>query len=164
MSFALLLAACAAPAYSDDPVHSESVVETRVYDASRDAAADVDTALESVQGTDRLVIVSLGANWCHDSRGLVEHFAHPSIRPIIRERFEVIYVDVGTPQIGQARNDALAARFGISPLEGTPTVVFLDAEGVRLNAIAEARAWRNAHSRSVEDVRARLIEIAETSR
>ena len=130
--------------YPNDPAH-------RVYDESRDAEADVAAALARIQGTDKRVVVALGANWCHDSRGLARHLQSEAMEPIL-ESFEVVWVDVDTPQMGMARNQELATRFGITPLEGTPTVVVLDADGSVLNSEADARRWRNADSVSTEEV------------
>jgi len=162
LSLALSLIGCASAAYSageEAMTHSSESAETRVYDATRDAEADVAVALAKVAGTERMVIVSMGANWCHDSRGLVEHFSRPEIAPLIAEHYEVVYVDVGTPQKGEARNVALAEQFGIAPQEGTPNVVVLDSTGRVLNA-EDAPTWRNAHSRTAEEVRDYFAELA----
>ena len=137
--------AVAGDGYSNDPAH-------HVYDESRDAAADVAAALALIQGTDKRVVVALGANWCHDSRGLARHLQSEVMTPILVDSFEVVWVDVDTPQMGMARNQELATRFGITPLEGTPTVVVLDADGNVLNSEADARRWRNADSFSTEEV------------
>ena len=128
----------------------------RVYDRDADAQADVAAALARVQGTDRRVLVSLGANWCHDSRGLAEHFARPELTDALSP-FEVVYVDVAR----RTRNQDLAARWGLLDAErgeqvGTPNLVVLDASGARLNTVADARAWRRADSFAVEEVSAWL--------
>jgi thiol-disulfide isomerase/thioredoxin len=155
LAFALPLIGCASAAYSaaeSAEPHSWNSEETRVYDSSRDADADVTAALSRVAGTERKVIVSMGANWCHDSRGLVEHLGKPEVAPLIAANYEVVYVDVGRPQKGEGRNAELAERFGVAPLVGTPTVVILDAQGMVLNR-EDAPSWRNAHSRTTEEVR-----------
>ena len=158
LPIALALSACAATTL---PVlaHAEAAGHA-VYDASRDAAADVEAALARVEGTERKVVVVMGANWCHDSRGLAEHFARSEIAPVIAAHYEVVWVDVGTPQRGEARNQELADRFGITPLVGTPTVVVLDGSGAMLNSEADARSWRNAYSREADDVLAYFADMA----
>ena len=133
----------------------------RAYDATADAEADVAAALARAQEAGKRVLVVLGANWCHDSRGFVEHLERPDIAALVDGAFEVVYVDVGSPQTGQARNLEIAERFGQSEVVGTPTVILLDDTGVRLNREDSATAWRNAHSRSPVAVLEELKVYAE---
>ena len=132
----------------------------RVYDPDRDAAADMREALAKVEGTNRRVLVSLGANWCHDSRGLAEHFARAELQPLLAP-FEVVYIDVKD----RDRNQDLASRWGLLDPDtqqqvGTPNLVVVDADGVRLNSVEDARGWRRADSRSVDEVASWLREWA----
>ena len=129
----------------------------RVYDPGADAAADMRAALARVEaarveGSDRRVLVALGANWCHDSRGLAEHFARPEVLPLLAP-FEVVYIDVGE----RDRNQSFAEHWGLLDPEtgrqrGTPNLVVVDGSGVRLNGVEDARGWRRADSRSVREV------------
>ena len=132
----------------------------RVYDPDRDAAADMREALARVEGTDRRVLVSLGANWCHDSRGLAEHFAREELQPLLAP-FEVVYIDVKD----RDRNQDFAEHWGLLDPDtqqqvGTPNLVVVDADGNRLNSVEDARGWRRADSRSVDEVAAWLREWA----
>ena len=132
----------------------------RVYDPDRDAAADLRDALSKVEGTDRRVLVSLGANWCHDSRGLAEHLDRAELQPLLAP-FEVVYIDVKD----RDRNQDLAESWGLlDPSRGqqigTPNLVVVDADGKRLNSVEDARGWRRADSKSVDEVAAWLREWA----
>ena len=159
LPFALLLSGCATYAtYAPVAAHA-TAEEWRVYDESRDADADLAAALSRVAGTDRKVIVALGANWCHDSRGFAEHLARDSIAPVIAEHYEVVFVDVARPQTGEGHNQHIVERFGLAPQVGTPIVAVLDSEGNILNA-EDAQSWRNAHSRSEDEVRDYFVEMA----
>lgn len=156
LAASLLFGGCAS---APDPDFGVPAADSyRPFDASRDAAADVAAALARVAGTERRVAVVLGANWCHDSRGLAEHFARPEIAPLIAKRFEVVWVDTGM----RDRNKALAERFGVAPIQGTPTLVVLDARGRVLNR-EDAPSWRDAHSRTGDEVRAELVTLSEAS-
>ena len=140
--------------YPNDPAH-------HLYDASADAATDIEAALARAALSNKRVLVVFGANWCHDSRGLVEHFQRPEIAEYIQEHFELVYVDVDTPQLDKGRNLELAATYGQSEIVGTPTVVLLDSTGFRINREDTATAWRNSDSRTPEEVMAELKTYAE---
>jgi hypothetical protein len=71
---------------------------------------------------------------------------------MMRDRYSIVYVDVGTPQIGQGRNLDIARRFGIKKVKNTPLVMTISADGKLLNSKKDAISWRNAASRSEEDI------------
>jgi thioredoxin family protein len=145
----LALAACApAPQTGHAPPDHP---EARLYEADRDAMADVDAALGRAAERNRLVLLVMGANWCHDSRGLAGWLNTPRFARMIHARYELVFVDVGRPQEGEGRNIDIARRFGMAEITGTPTVLILSPDGALLNA-ATAPAWRNAASRSEDDV------------
>ena len=151
----LFLAACA----SVSPASASRHPEAASYDASADAMAEVDAALARAEGNGKRVIVALGANWCHDSRAFAGWVDTPRFQGLANRAFEIVFVDVGNPQGGQGRNLAVARRFGIDPVEGTPTVLVLDADGTLLNP-GTARDWRNAASRSEDAIYAELERYA----
>ena len=140
--------------YPNDPAH-------HLYDASADAATDIEAALARAALSNKRVLVVFGANWCHDSRGLVEHFQRPEIAEYVAANFETVWVDVDTPQMGKGRNLDIAAKYGQAKVVGTPTVVLLDGSGLRINREDTATAWRNSDSRTPEEVLAELKTYAE---
>lgn len=121
--------------------------EPRPYDASRDAKADVKAAVEKAQASGKMTIVAMGANWCHDSRGFAAQFEKERFKPLLKDHYELVYVDVGQKN----RNIELAKTFGVEDIVGTPTVFVLDTDGKVLN-LETAPTWRNAASRSEDDV------------
>ena len=121
--------------------------EARPFDANADAAADVDAALARAAVDDKPVIVVMGANWCHDSRGLAGWFAEPRFAAMLMTKYEIVYVDVGYKD----RNIDIAKRFGVKAIKGTPTVLVLSADGALLNR-KSAPKWRNAASREQDDI------------
>lgn len=122
--------------------------EPRPFNSSRDAMADIDAALGRAKARGARVLLVLGANWCHDSRSLAAKFADPALAPLIAERYELVWVDVGAGE----RNLDAAARFGVPKLAGTPTVLVLSADGALLNAESIGE-WRSAASRTLEETR-----------
>ncbi|WP_240330770.1 thioredoxin family protein [Sphingorhabdus sp. Alg239-R122] len=126
--------------------------EARPYQESGGAMADVDAALVRAAESGKRVIVVMGANWCHDSRGLAGWFATPRFSNMLGGKYETVYVNVGMPQEGEGRNIEIAQRFGIESQENTPMVLVLSADGTLLNSEEDAKSWRNAASRSEDAI------------
>ena len=119
--------------------------------------SEVDSAIKAARRSaavsDKHVIVILGANWCHDSRALAGWFETPRFAAMLHDKYKVVYVDAGTPQKqGQARNQHLIERFGGHPQENTPYVMILPPYGSKLLNRKDARSWRNAASRSEDEI------------
>lgn len=130
------------------------------YDAEIDATAAVDAALLQAADRGTLVMIVLGANWCHDCRALAGWLQTERFAALVSEHYDVVYVDAGHPQSGEGRNLDIAARFGVEDITGTPTLLILDGEGTLLNADT-ATSWRNAASRSEDEIYEELAGFAE---
>jgi len=121
------------------------------YDPARKADVDVNDALTRAKAKGHKTIIILGANWCHDSSSLAGRLESPRFKSLLADHFELVYVDVGTPQTGHGRNLAIPQRFGAKKVKGTPTVLILSAQGKLLNK-KDAGTWRNAESRSEDAI------------
>ncbi len=129
----------------DDPHHKNS---PRPYNALADAWVDLDATIAAAKASGKHAIIVMGANWCHDSRGLAFHFENPEFRAAhITPYFEQVYIDVGEKN----RNIDIAQKFGLEDIKGTPTIFVLSSEGDVLN-LDTAPTWRNAASRSKADI------------
>jgi Thioredoxin-like len=138
--------------------------ERRAYSADRDAKADVDAALSRARQSGKTVAIIMGANWCHDSVGLAGWLDTPRFTDMMRDRFDIVYVDVGTPQIGKGRNLDIAKRVGVRKVKGTPLVLLVSADGILLNSKEDAASWRNAASRSEDDIYRYFAEFKPATR
>lgn len=118
------------------------------------------TALEEARTTDRLAVIVFGADWCHDSRALAEVLTSAPFAGRFAERFAVTFIDVGSPQTGQGRNLDLAARYGATNLKSTPALFVIAPDGRLLNSTENALGWRNADSRSAEEILAWFDTLA----
>lgn len=136
--------------------------EARPFDPNTSAQRDLDNVLASNEGKN--IVVILGANWCHDSRALAGWFAEPRFAEMLRERYQIVYVDVGMPQTGQGRNLDIAKRFGIKKVKGTPMVMMVSPTGVLLNSKKDAADWRNAASRSEDEIFAYFADFKPTQK
>jgi thiol-disulfide isomerase/thioredoxin len=94
----------------------------RLYPSSADPLADVQQALGRADDGDRLALVVLGANWCHDSRALASRLHRPPLAEIIQQHYELVFVDVGFYNKGR---DVLQ-QFGVAHYYATPTVLIID--------------------------------------
>ena len=120
--------------------------EPRPFDADRNAMADVETALLQSRATGRNALLVLGANWCHDSRGIAAKFQQPPLQQIIADNYHLVWVDVGK----RDRNIDVAQRFGVDELIGTPTILIVSPEQQLLNR-ESVHDWRTAHSKSMDE-------------
>jgi thiol-disulfide isomerase/thioredoxin len=126
--------------------------EGLAYFADRDAPADVENALTRAKQSGKTVVVIMGANWCHDSVALAGWLDTPRFMDLMRDRFIIVYVDAGTPQLGKGRNLDIAKRFGIAKVRSTPLLMLVSPDGERLNSRKDAIGWRNAASRSEDEI------------
>lgn len=133
--------------------------EASPYDAARDADADVSAALARARSDNKLTMIVLGGNWCHDSRALAGHFADTDFAAMLGPRYEVVYVDVGH----RDRNLHIPAQYGISALVGTPTVLVVAPDGTLVNR-GTASSWRNAASRRRTSIFSHFSRLADEYR
>lgn len=117
------------------------------YDSKRDAETEVQDVLRTAKKKDKLAVIVMGANWCHDSRALAGQFSEGRVAKLIDEKFELTYVDVGQ----KSRNLEIAKSFGLPGIVGTPTIIVTDSNGSVLN-LDTAPTWRNAASRSESEI------------
>lgn len=134
------------------PVEQKGNPEGLAYFAERNAQADVEQALADARRTRKNVLIIMGANWCHDSVALAGWLDTPRFMAMMRDRYTIVYVDVGTPQTGNGRNLDIAKRFGIKKVKNTPLVMMVSADGKLLNSKKDAIGWRNAASRSEDEI------------
>jgi len=124
--------------------------EPRPYDANANAKQDVANVLSTAIANDKLALIVMGANWCHDSRALAAHFEKDRFaNGILRDHYQLLYVDVGQKD----RNVDIAQSFGIDSIVGTPSVFIVDRDGQVLN-LETAPTWRNAASRTEDEIAA----------
>ncbi len=153
------LASCATP-------HAVGVAHTypeaRSYTVSANPIGDVDAALARAAATNKHVLLVMGANWCHDSRALAGWLETERFAALIEQEYELVFVNIGMPQTGDGHNLAVAQRFGLDDLPGTPNVLVLGPDGTLVNA-ETATTWRNAATRSEDEIYAELSELAKAA-
>jgi hypothetical protein len=151
MRFLFLLFLATVTTVPPQRVHAKEAVadhpEARPFEESANAGEQLDAALARALLADKRVILVLGANWCHDSRGLAGWFSQARFDEMLEAKYEIVYVDAGH----RDRNIDIARRFGLKSIKGTPTVLVLSSSGVLLNR-QSAPKWRDAASREEDDI------------
>ncbi|WP_439105875.1 thioredoxin family protein [Congregibacter sp.] len=120
--------------------------EISAYVDSDDPMEDVQRGLERAKLSGKLLLVVMGAQWCHDSRGLVEKFADPRVAAVLAANYETVFVDVG--YFKDLR--ALSQRFAQAHYFATPTVMIINADSERLINSADMHIWGSADSVDLE--------------
>jgi thiol:disulfide interchange protein len=122
----------------------------RGYDASRDAAADIERALATATATGRRVLLIVGGDWCRDCRELDAMFAADASLAALRDRHYVtVKVFVGT----ENRNERVLARY--PKLSWVPTLIELERNG-RVRRVVPSTEFHEAERLVPARVRAFL--------
>ena len=111
------------------------------YDESADPHRDLQNALANARKSGKRVLVVFGANWCPDCRVLDREFhAGGKTAELVRERYEVVKVDVGRFD----KNLDFAKLYGEPIKKGIPSVVVVTSTNqvvyqTRAGELADAR-------------------------
>lgn len=114
--------------------------ETSVYQSSVAPMADVQYALDKAKKSDKLLLIVMGAQWCHDSRSLATNFADPKVAEILQQYYQLIYVDVA--YFKDLR--PISNRFGQAHYFATPTVMIIDPHSEQLINSGDLAIWGSA--------------------
>ncbi|MEQ3639347.1 MAG: thioredoxin family protein [Alteromonas sp.] len=115
---------------------------TLSYAPSESPLNDVIDAQKKAVENNKLLLVVLGAQWCHDSTGLASHFESEALQPILEKYYTTLLVDVGL--LEDRRN--ITKRFDYPIYYATPTVMIVEPNtGTLLNRASMAR-WAHADS------------------
>lgn len=113
-----------------------------VYVHSDSPMLDVQNALHEAKASDKLLLLVMGAQWCHDSRGLAEKFEDPDVAEVLAEHYQTLFVDVGYYKDLRF----ISQRFNQAHYFATPTVMIIDADTERLINAKDMHIWGSADS------------------
>jgi hypothetical protein len=112
-----------------------------------DTLAELKASRERAIKSQKLLMVVLGANWCHDSVGFVTKLQHSDIRKLIDQRYLVQLVNLGF--MDQIRE--IVGHYEIPVIYGTPTVIVVEPVTNTVLNRYSLPFWRNADAISDED-------------
>ena len=121
---------------------ADTDAEGRLYKPSADAIADVQQALDRAAADNRLALVVLGANWCHDSRALASRLHRPPLAELVQQHYELVFVDAGFLDKGRA----VMQQFGVAHYYATPTVLIIDPSSGQVINNEDRHQWGNAYN------------------
>jgi len=142
----LILSAGLSAANADEP-GTPPEQSGELYLPSENAMADVETAIDTARKSNKLALVVMGANWCHDSRGLASRLYQEPLQSLVEENYETVFVDVGFLDKGK---DVISS-LGPPVYYATPTVLIIDPVSRRLVNAKDRHRWANAFSISMEE-------------
>jgi hypothetical protein len=143
---ALLLSACAVQ-QAAGPEQKDPYQSGELYYPSQDAMADVEATIDKARVEDKLALVVLGANWCHDSRALAARMYQAPLSEVMGQYYETVFVDVGYLDT----NRELARALGIPAYYATPTVLIIDPQTGAVINDRDRHQWGAAERISMED-------------
>lgn len=139
-SILALLGACASNQHPD-------VLEQYKYTPSTSVNQNVDQTIEQAKQQNKLAMIVLGAQWCHDSVGLSAKFSSEGMQRILNEKYVTQFVDVG--YLEDRRE--ITQRFGYPTYFGTPTVLIIEPNTETLLNYNEVSKWQAADSVPFEE-------------
>jgi hypothetical protein len=150
----LLSAACSTTRMaqaSDDALANETgsppMRTGRLYLPSNDALADLAAGIDAARDGDQLLLVVMGANWCHDSRALASRLFEEPLSTVVDEHFETLFVDVGYLEKGKE----VITSLGIPIYYATPTVLIVDPVSGKVVNMQNRHQWANAATISMDE-------------
>jgi len=136
VSCAMLLALLSNAAHSDtaaSPVATGFVAEQQFL-------PQLDQLQRKTAAEQKLLLLVLGGEWCHDTKALQQHFAEPALATALAKRFNIAFVDVGYLEFGQAT----AQRFQLPLYYGTPAVMIIAPDSGQLLNKSDLMRWTSA--------------------
>lgn len=128
-----------------------------VSDEATVAGLDAATAQAGAEG--KLLMVVMGANWCHDSRAFIDRMAEPAFSGLIDERFVVYPVNIGYFE----HIRGVVARWDVPVIYGTPTVLVVEPSDNRVLNRPSLAYWRNAAAISLADTLSYFSRFSATA-
>lgn len=150
LAFMVSLQPFSAHAFDDGEGYAPYVMLEDAMDATE---ATVARALRE----DKLALVILGANWCHDSKALARRLEDPELEAVLDEHYETLVVGVGYYEQGFD----VAQQLGIAIYTHTPTVLIVDPKTRALVNLDDHDIWRDAARLSAVETLAYFEEKVE---
>lgn len=131
----VLLCLLPVTAHADTPAKLAFVAEQQLL-------PKLDALEQHAAAEQKLLLLVLGSDWCHDSVALLKQFNRPPLAAQLRQRFSIALVDVGYLQYGAATTK----RYQLPLYYGTPTVMIINPANRQLLNKADLMHWTHAAS------------------
>lgn len=119
-----------------------SIAEGFLFFPSSTVMQDIDAKLLQAKEENKKLLLVLGAQWCHDSKGLAAKFSDDDMQKVLTDHYQTLFIDVGYYENGFD----VVSRFGMPIYYGTPTVMVIDANSSQLLNADSMQQWLSAAS------------------
>ena len=135
------------------------VLPEYVFSPAADLSTQVNQTLALARSQHKKALLVLGAQWCHDSRGLAKNFSTPQMQQILNEHYQVLFIDVGYLEKGFN----IVKQFNLPIYYGTPTVMVIDPNASQVINIANMKKWLSADKVPLTEYVEDFTQIASKS-
>ncbi|NMH61171.1 thioredoxin family protein [Alteromonas ponticola] len=118
--------------------------EERFYESHSDPLKQFQSTLQQARESNTLVLLIIGANWCHDSRALAKQMQSNSVNKVLTRHYSPMVVNAGW----LTDLSPLLAPLGHPAYFGTPSVFIIDPEHQIILNRGSVQRWQSAHSES----------------
>lgn len=119
---------------------STTVLPEYIFTPSANLSSQVKKTLVTAKKQNKLVLLVIGAQWCHDSKSLAQRFSTPQMQKIITQNYQVLFVDAGYLEKGFD----VVEQFNIPVYYGTPTVMIIEPNSAKVLNKANMQKWLSA--------------------
>ncbi|WP_100643621.1 thioredoxin family protein [Alteromonas facilis] len=116
------------------------------YQYSDYLADRVTAATAQAIAEDKLLLLVLGAQWCHDSRSFSQQLSTEKLHAIVEQHYVPVFVDVGYYRDVRW----LTKQYDYPSYFATPSVMIIDPESNTLLNMESMAMWNSAHDVSNE--------------
>ncbi len=134
----------------------EEKIQGEKYISFENQMQDVDKIISVAKKNNKLALIVMGANWCHDSRSLARNLFASEVKEVIEANYELLFVNVGYME----KVKPVITRFGMPIIYGTPTALIIEPNSEVLLNRQNINLMRDADSISLEDTKAYFEDIA----
>ena len=121
-------------------VDDTAVLPEYIFSSAEDINGQVEQTLALAKSQHKQALIVLGAQWCHDSKGLARNFSTPQMQKLLTKSYQVLFIDVGFLEKGFN----VVEQFNIPIYYGTPTVMVIDPNTSKVTNRASMQKWLNA--------------------
>lgn len=133
-------------AHTKESAHSNTdkitVLPEYIFSPTDNLSDQVEQTLLAAKTQNKQALFVLGAQWCHDSRGLSEKFSTPGMQKILVDNYQVLFIDVGYLEKGFD----VVNQFDLPVYYGTPTVMVVDPNSTKILNRSSMQKWLSADS------------------
>ena len=122
------------------------LAEVELFLPSEDVMKDLEGTLARAKASNKLALIVLGADWCHDSRALVNNLNNPAMKGLIADNYETTLIDVEFFEHGLD----VVQRFGQPTIFATPTVLIIDPTSEKLVNSHNMHQFKDAEAMGLE--------------